>query len=81
MAEREISLVKEAGFNLLRIHIQPAPPGYLDLTDQMGILVYSETSLAWIRDSPRLMDHGRREVKALIERDRNQPFCRHMGDL
>ena len=73
MALREISLVKEAGFNLLRLHILPALPGYLDLADQMGILVYSETSLAWIRESPRMMEHGRREVKALIERDRNHP--------
>ncbi len=73
MMVREISLVKEAGFNLLRTHIQPAPPGYLDLTDEMGLLVYAENSLAWIKDSPRLLDHGRREVKALIERDRNHP--------
>jgi len=73
MAVREISLAKEAGFNLLRTHIQPAPPGYLDLTDQMGILVYSETSLAWIRESPRMMEHGRRETKALIDRDHNHP--------
>jgi hypothetical protein len=73
MMVREITLAKEAGFNLIRIHIQPASPGYLDLADEMGILIYAETSLAWIRDSPRLLDHGRREVKALIDRDRNHP--------
>ncbi len=73
MMVREIELVKEAGFNLIRAHIRPAPPGYLDLTDQMGVLVYAETSLAWIKDSPRLLDHGRRELQAMIERDRNHP--------
>jgi beta-galactosidase len=71
MMVREITLAKQAGFNLIRTHIQPAPPGYLDLTDQMGMLVYAESCLAWIRDSPRMLDHGRREIKAMIDRDRN----------
>ena len=73
MMVREITLAKQAGFNLIRLHLQPATPGFLDLADRLGMLIYSETSLAWIRDNPRLLDHGRREVKALIERDRNHP--------
>jgi hypothetical protein len=73
MMVREITLAKEAGFNLIRVHIQPAPPGYLDLTDELGMLIYAETSLAWIKDSPRLLDHGKREIQALIRRDRNHP--------
>lgn len=73
MLVREITLMKEAGFNLIRCHLRPAPPGYLDLADEMGMLIYAETSLAWIRDSPRMLDHCRREVSALIERDRNHP--------
>ncbi|MBI4786419.1 MAG: beta galactosidase jelly roll domain-containing protein [Chloroflexi bacterium] len=73
MMVREITLAKEAGFNLIRAHIRPAPPGFLDLTDQMGMLVYAENCLAWIKDSPRITDHGRRQVQALIERDRNHP--------
>ena len=73
MMVREITLAKEAGFNLIRAHIRPAPPGFLDLTDQIGMLVYAENCLAWIKDNPRITDHGRREVQALIERDRNHP--------
>ena len=73
MMAREISLAKEAGFNIIRIHLRPAPPGYLELTDRMGILVYAETSLGWIRDSPRLLEHGRREIQEMIARDRNHP--------
>ena len=61
--------MKEAGFNLIRVHIRPAVPGYLDLTDKHGMLVYAESSLCWIRDTPRLLDHGRREVTRMIERD------------
>jgi hypothetical protein len=37
------------------------------------MLVYAESSLCWILDTPRLLDHGRREVTRMIERDRNHP--------
>jgi beta-galactosidase len=70
---REITLMKEAGFNLIRSHVRPSPPGYLDLTDRMGMLVYAETSLAWIRESPRMLDYGEQEIRAHIRRDRNHP--------
>lgn len=73
MMVREITLAREAGFNLIRAHIRPAPPGYLDLADEMGMLIYAESCLAWIKDSPRLLDHGRRELQAMIEPDRNHP--------
>jgi beta-galactosidase len=73
MLVREITLVKEAGFNLLRSHLRPAPPGLLELTDRLGILVYAETSLGWIKDNPRLLEHGRREIAELVGRDCNHP--------
>lgn len=71
MMEREIRLMKDAGFTMIRCHLRPAPPGYLNLTDELGMLVYAESSLAWIRESPRWLDHAEREVRAAIERDRN----------
>lgn len=73
MLVRELTLVKEAGFNLLRSHLRPAPPGLLELTDRLGILVYAETSLGWIRDNPRLLEQGQREITELVNRDRNHP--------
>lgn len=73
MMRREIMLMKEAGFNLIRTHLRPSPPGYLDLTDEVGMLVYAENSLGWIKSGPRLFDHGRREAQAVIERDSNHP--------
>ncbi|MGH2562581.1 MAG: glycoside hydrolase family 2 TIM barrel-domain containing protein, partial [Thermomicrobiales bacterium] len=73
LTEREILLAKEAGFNLIRVHIRPSVPGYFDLTDRHGMLVYAESSLCWILDTPRLLDHGRREITEMIERDRNHP--------
>ena len=73
MMVREITLAKEAGFNLLRTHLQPAASEYLDLADKLGMLIYAETSLGWIKDNPRLLDHGQREIQAMIGRDRNHP--------
>jgi beta-galactosidase len=73
MLVREITLAKEAGFNLLRSHLRPSPPGLLELTDRLGILVYTETSLGWIKDNPRLLEQGRREIAELVGRDRNHP--------
>lgn len=73
MLARELTLVKEAGFNLLRSHLRPSPPGLLEQTDRLGILVYAETSLGWIRDNPRLLEQGQREIAELVNRDRNHP--------
>ena len=81
MMIREINLVKEAGFNLLRSHLRPASPGYLELTDRLGILVYEETSLGWIKDNPRFLEQGRREIKELISRDCNHPSVVFWGIL
>lgn len=73
MMKDEIQLARDAGFNMIRCHIRPAPPGYLDLADRMGMLIYAESSLAWIRESPRLLDHARREIGEMVLRDRNHP--------
>ena len=73
MMLRELSLAKAAGFNLLRSHLQPPSPEYLDLADRMGMLIYAETSLGWIKNNSRLANHGRREVEAMIALDRNHP--------
>ncbi len=73
MMEKEMRLAKEAGFNLLRVHIRPAAPGLLNLADEVGMLVYAEASLAWIRNSRRLKEHGKREVSELIRLGYNHP--------
>jgi beta-galactosidase len=73
MIEKEIRLIKDAGFNMARMHIRPAPPGYLELADEIGLLIYAESPLAWIKESPRLVDHGKRELREMILRDQNHP--------
>lgn len=73
LARREMELAKEAGFNLMRLHIKPAPPVTLDLADEMGMLLYAEPSIGWIKDSPQMKSRCEASVREMILRDRNHP--------
>lgn len=70
--------LQAAGLNAVRLHAQPYPAFYLDVADEMGILVLDETAI-WASDGgPKLDDPGfwkdtERHLAALIRRDRNHP--------
>lgn len=70
-AERELRLAKDAGFNLIRLHIKTPPRITLDLADELGLLVYEEPPIGWIQKSPRMRERCEREVREMILRDRN----------
>ncbi|WP_101295578.1 glycoside hydrolase family 2 protein [Halegenticoccus soli] len=70
--EREIRTAKELGFNLLRKHIKPAHPDFLELADRLGILVWEEPanpSVCTERSKAAVRD----QIRGLIERDYNRP--------
>lgn len=71
LARRELLWAKEAGFNLIRLHIKTAPRITLDLTDELGLLVYEEPPIGWIQSSPWMKQRCEREVREMILRDRN----------
>lgn len=59
--------MREAGLNAARLHAQPYPEFYLDVADEMGILVLDETAV-WASDGgPKLDD------SAFFERGIGQP--------
>lgn len=68
--------LREAGLNAVRLHAQPYPAFYLDVADEMGILVLDETAV-WASDAgPKLDDPAfwndtERHLTELILRDRN----------
>ncbi|MCE9614917.1 MAG: hypothetical protein K8T26_11610 [Lentisphaerae bacterium] len=72
-ARREVALIKAGGFNLVRAHLKPMLPCALDAADELGLLVYEESALAWIRRGPELRRRARQEMAAMIRRDRNHP--------
>ena len=81
LARREIALAKEAGFNMLRLHIKTAPRITLDLADEMGMLLYEEPPIGWIKGSEFMKARCENEVREMVLRDRNHPSVVMWGML
>lgn len=71
-------MLKEAGANAVRLHAQPYPIFYLDVADEMGIMVLDESAI-WASpcehnyDRPETWERFSEHVERLILRDRNHP--------
>lgn len=63
LLQRELTLVKEAGFTLIHLHAAADPGPLLDLADELGVLV-------WLQPNATL-DQGAEE--ALVTAQRNHP--------
>ena len=75
MARKEIKLAKEAGFNMIRPWRRPPPPKWLDLADEMGVLVVGSPALECMDlpvNTPDLPNRVIAELKQTILRDRNR---------
>jgi Glycosyl hydrolases family 2, sugar binding domain/Glycosyl hydrolases family 2, TIM barrel domain/Glycosyl hydrolases family 2 len=81
----QFATARRLGFNTLRCHIKPPDPIYLDVADEVGLLVWEELP-SWRTYSPKgtldpaqieLPSEVRRRVEttldSLIERDSNHP--------
>ncbi len=81
----EFAKAKALGFNNLRCHIKPPDPLYLDLADEMGLLIWAEIpSWRTFHVKPSLLpggadvpeavrDRARQTLTEMIERDFNHP--------
>lgn len=75
MAIKEITLAKEAGFNMIRPWRKPAPPMWLDLCDSLGVLtVGSLVTECMLRpiSTPRLSHMVENELRETILNNRNR---------
>ncbi|NLF32718.1 MAG: hypothetical protein GX591_17735 [Planctomycetes bacterium] len=72
-ARRELQLVKKSGCNFLRSHLKAPNPYWLDLCDEMGILIEGEPPIGWIGKSPQTEGRCRTAIEGLLRRDRNHP--------
>ena len=70
--EYEIRTAKELGFNMLRKHIKPAHPDFLELADRLGILVWEEPANP-TRYTERSKAELRDQLRGMIDRDYNRP--------
>lgn len=75
---------RELGLNCLRLHIKPADPRYLDLCDEMGLLVWAELPswrAIWPKERldgrtsvpPPLQEMVERTFAEMVARDWNHP--------
>lgn len=66
-------LLKNAGFNFVRLSHYPQSPAFLDACDELGLLVYAEIA-TWKRIRPgRWLRAAQRQMERLVRRDRNRP--------
>ncbi|QBY04221.1 hypothetical protein E2K93_07395 [Thalassotalea sp. HSM 43] len=75
MARKEIRLAKEAGFNMIRPWRRPPPPQWLDLADEMGVMVIGSPVLECMDlpvNTPDLPNRVINEIAKTIKRDRNR---------
>lgn len=71
-------LCKETGINFIRLHAMPYPQFYLDMADEMGMLLVSESAIygsskAMAADHPEFLAACRSHVRDFVRRDRNHP--------
>ena len=77
--ERKLQIMKDMGVNAIRTSHNPVAPEFLDLCDEMGLLVLDEVFDGWKKPKTAL-DYGQhfdewseRDLTDIIKRDRNHP--------
>lgn len=70
--EREVLLIKELGFNGIRMHQTSADPRFLECCDRLGLLVIADIAAAY-RFSDVALARTAAELTALVQRDANHP--------
>lgn len=70
--EREVAAIKDLGFNLVRKHLKPAHPDFLEVANREGLLVWEEPANP-TRYTNRSREAVTEELHALIDRDYNRP--------
>lgn len=77
--ERKIELLKQNGYNAIRLSHNPFSPQLLDACDRLGMLVINEAFDAWV-EMKRPQDYHlyfkewwQRDIESMVLRDRNHP--------
>lgn len=68
----EAELIKNLGFNGLRVHQKVADPRFLHACDRLGLIVWADTAASYAF-SPRSLRRLTQEWFEIVERDRNHP--------
>ena len=81
LVRRDVSNLKKAGYNLVRIAFRSMPQ-VLELCDEAGLLAYQEHYGSWqLQNSPALKSRWNASISEVILRDRNHPSLVMLGLL
>lgn len=74
LLRKDLLYAKSSGFNMVRFISGTAHPWELDMCDELGLMVYEESSGGWLlKDSPKMMTRYQNSMREMILRDRNHP--------
>ncbi len=74
LLRKDLLYAKASGFNMVRFISGTAHPYELDLCDELGLMVYEESSGSWLlKDSPQMKTRYEDSMRGMILRDRNHP--------
>ena len=77
--------LKACGFNAVRFLLEPAHPELIDLCDDIGLMVYEEHPMSWLKkagEDVKLAQRLFREsMTEIVRRDRNHPAFAAFGML
>ncbi len=71
--KKELTTIKESGFNLLRSGGAPLPREVLDICDEMGMLVLQETTCYSQKSSKEGLENLKYQLQTLIDQDGHHP--------
>ncbi len=77
--ERKVRLLRDAGFNALRIAHNPPSRALLEVCDRLGIVLFDEAFDMWVSGKNTsdyhlwFRDWWERDIEAMVIRDRNHP--------
>jgi beta-galactosidase len=70
---KELMIIKESGFNLLRSGGAPLPKEVLDICDEIGLLVLQETTCFNQKSSKEGLENLKQQLQTLIDHDGHHP--------
>lgn len=82
MLRKDLIYAKASGFNMVRFISGTAHPWELDMCDELGLMMYEESSGSWLlKDSPQMKTRYQNSMREMILRDRNHPCLVMWGML
>ncbi len=82
---RDIEMIKEAGFNFLRLAHYPQDPSVLDAADRLGLIIWEEIPIVnYVTASDEFLNNSKYMLKEMIHQHYNHPsivFWGYMNEV